>query len=106
MKHIASIVILFAAVAIAQDKPAPKAPAVPVVSDALKAKLFKISAQQAQAQMAMQQAQETLKAKGQEWQSVVAEVMKVCGDKFYPTFDKDGDPVCTAKPDEKAPEKK
>lgn len=70
--------------------PPPAKPAVPVISDALKAKFFK-------AQLEMQAAQKAVKVKAASLQSTVGEITAACGGEFVPQMDANGDPVCVEK---------
>lgn len=74
----------------AQDS-APKPPAVPVITDALKARFFKAQSFESQASVQAEKAQGALKA-------AIDEMRKVCGESSVLQSDQTGDPVCVAKP--------
>lgn len=90
-----------------QQKPAESKPGAPALPEALKAKYFKASAQSLQAQTQMEQVRQLVTQRNTEFQAVVSEIQKACGEKFQPQIDKEGDPACVVKPEPaKAPEKK
>ena len=109
MKQLAHITVFIAilmsfSMATAQDKPAAPAkpaatPAAPAITDTLKAKYFKALSQQQEAQHQVDQAQKALQDSMGNYQKVVQDIVAVCGDKFAAQMDKDGDPVCIAKPE-------
>ncbi len=72
-------------------KPAPAAAPAPAISDALKAKFFKAQALKAQADAQSEKIANL-------FQDAVDEMRKACGQDFTLQTDKNGDPVCAAKP--------
>jgi hypothetical protein len=96
------LLLLLAVPAFAQQKPASTLPPTPppaaaqpvpapVVSDAQRAQFFK-------AQSQMIQANTQASARQADFQMVVAELQKTCGDKYTLQLNAGGDPECVAKP--------
>lgn len=78
-------------------------PKPPTISDAIKLKFFKASAESQTASAQANAAAQVAQQKQVAFQAVVKELRAACGDKFVPEIDKAGDPVCVAKPE--APKK-
>lgn len=88
-KFIAVIILLFATMATAQDKPVQQPKPTPLISAELKARFWKAQTEAYAAQLRLQQAQ----AKAQ---AMMEQLTLVCGGQ--PTMDQDGDPVCPVPP--------
>ncbi len=72
----------------------------PVISTDLKLKFFKASSETQAASSQAKAAAEMANEKSAAWKAALAEVRAVCGDKFQLDMDKEGYPVCSAKPTE------
>jgi hypothetical protein len=94
MKKLTLLIVLIASVLVvlAQDKPetAPKTATVPVISDALRARWWRVVAEQASAQSQAQAATQAV-------QQVRAEIDAICGVDFAASGDSRGEPTCTPK---------
>jgi hypothetical protein len=71
----------------------------PTFTDAQSKKFFKAQSEAVQAQVVANQQTELAQKKQDALQSVVAELSKVCGDKFSLSMGKDGEIYCQPKPD-------
>lgn len=106
-----AILSLAVPASIAQTKPdvpaptpkaeAPKGP--PVIPLDLKYRLIKSKGIAAEAQVALERAQQQAQVTNQEFRSIVDEAQKACGADYDVSLDRGGDPVCTPKPKPAAP---
>lgn len=102
MKTLIAAVLLSAGTLVfAQPQPVQKTDKPPVISDTLKAKLFKAEAQSSQAQLTLEQAQTDVEVKRKAFQEVVQELVAACGPKHTAQLDTNGDPVCVVLPEKK-----
>ena len=94
MKKLITLIVLIAPVLVvlAQDKPvtAPKTATAPVISDALRARWWRVVAEQANAQSQAQAATQAV-------QQVRSEIDAICGTDFAAAGDSRGEPTCTPK---------
>ena len=95
MKRTLILALALSPALLAQDKPAPK------LTDAQLKQFYKAQSEAVQAQSALQQAQQTAQAKAQAFQASIKQLQDTCGKDYVLTANKDGDPVCAAKPAEK-----
>ena len=87
-------IALFAFISLSCSGQEPKKPEIPKDTAI---EYFKASAEQLQAQVALDQAQKLLDSRTQILQQIIAKITQACGDKFQPNKDQQGNLECVAK---------
>ena len=97
--RVAAMTLCFVAAyaANAQQPPKPAQKAVPTIPAELKAKFFKAQSWMQSAQIALDRAQQDLKAKQDAFTATIEEVKKACEPDFTAGLNSDGDPICQPK---------